>query len=83
MSPPRPGPGSEPPVKVAILSLLFNWPSTAGGAAHTFELARSLAEAGYDVRHVYARHDGWGLGQVEGPLGGPICHRDVALPTGS
>ena len=51
-------------VKVAILSLLFNWPSTGGGTVHTAETARFLARAGYDVRHFYARFQGWGVGLV-------------------
>ena len=41
-------------VKVAILSFLFNWPSTGGGIVHTVELAHFLARAGYDVRHFHA-----------------------------
>ena len=31
----------------AILSFLFNWPSTGGGNHHTAELAAFLARAGY------------------------------------
>lgn len=54
------------PVRVAVLSLLFNWPSTGGGTVHTAELCRFLAEAGYEVRHLYARFDPWGVGQVTG-----------------
>ena len=30
------------PVRVAILSFLFNWPSTGGGNHHTAELAQFL-----------------------------------------
>jgi hypothetical protein len=37
--------------KVAILSFLFNWPSSGGGNVHTAELARFLARAGYTVHH--------------------------------
>jgi hypothetical protein len=55
-------------VRVAILSFLFNWPSTGGGTVHTLELARVLAEAGYNVRHIYARFEPWGIGRVEGTL---------------
>ena len=55
------------PVRVAILSFLFNWPSTGGGIVHTVELAQSLMKAGYDVRHLYARHTGWGVGRVDAP----------------
>ncbi|HEV3259211.1 MAG TPA: glycosyltransferase family 4 protein, partial [Gemmataceae bacterium] len=54
--------------RVAILSFLFNWPSTGGGIVHTVELARFLAEAGYEVRHVFARYQPWGVGGVEGRL---------------
>ena len=52
--------------RVAILSFLFNWPSTGGGNVHTAELALFLARAGYDVRHFYARYAPWGIGQVHG-----------------
>ena len=55
-------------VRVAILSLLFNWPSTGGGTVHTQELAHFLQRAGYEVRHVYARFEPWGVGRVEGTL---------------
>jgi glycosyltransferase involved in cell wall biosynthesis len=66
-----PEPTREPkrgPVRVAILSFLFNWPSTGGGNVHTYELAKFLMRAGYEVRHVYARYPGWGIGRVEGEL---------------
>ncbi|WP_020471400.1 glycosyltransferase family 4 protein [Zavarzinella formosa] len=64
---PTPAESARPePVRVAILSLLFNWPSTGGGTVHTTELAKFLALDGYDVRHFYARHDGWGIGRVVG-----------------
>jgi len=33
-------------VRVAILSFLFNWPSTGGGIIHTVELATFLKRAG-------------------------------------
>ena len=69
-SPPTPLPGGETAaaVKVAIVSFLFNWPSTGGGIVHTVELARFLGKAGYDVRHFFARYPQWGVGTVEGPL---------------
>ncbi len=51
--------------KVAILSFLFNWPSTGGGIVHTVELARFLADAGYEVKHFYARYNPWEVGRVE------------------
>jgi len=50
--------------KVAILSLLFNWPSTGGGTVHTKELAENLQRVGYAVRHLYARYEPWDVGQV-------------------
>ena len=51
-------------VKVAILSFLFNWPSTGGGNIHTVELATFLARAGYRVRHFHARYAHWEIGHV-------------------
>jgi len=54
--------------KVAIVSFLFNWPSTGGGVVHTVELARFLARAGYEVKHFFARHLPWGIGNVEQQL---------------
>jgi glycosyltransferase involved in cell wall biosynthesis len=65
---PAAAPAEPEPVKVAILSFLFNWPSTGGGTVHTYELARFLAKAGYAVRHIYARHPPWGIGGVQGTL---------------
>jgi glycosyltransferase involved in cell wall biosynthesis len=56
------------PVKIGLVSFLFNWPSTGGGIVHTVELAQFLARAGYDVRHFYARYDPWQVGRVAGPL---------------
>ncbi len=52
--------------KVAILSFLFNWPTSGGGNVHTAELARFLAKAGYGVRHFYPRYAPWGIGNVAG-----------------
>lgn len=54
--------------KVAIVSFLFNWPSTGGGIVHTFELAQFLRRAGYEVQHIYARYMPWGIGTVPEPL---------------
>ncbi len=67
--PAAPPPGG--PVRVAVLSLLFNWPSTGGGNIHTAELTKFLAAAGYEVRHLYARFTLWGLGQVTEPTPHP------------
>src|SRR5205807_2417955 len=60
----RDSPFFQRPVKVAILSFLFNWPSTGGGNVHTHELALFLAKAGYDVRHFYVRFPPWQIGNV-------------------
>ncbi|MFQ5732188.1 MAG: hypothetical protein ACE5KM_09555, partial [Planctomycetaceae bacterium] len=51
--------------KVAVLSFLFNWPSTGGGIVHTVELVRFLSEAGYDVRHIFAHYVPWQIGLVD------------------
>jgi glycosyltransferase involved in cell wall biosynthesis len=56
-------------VKVAIVSLLFNWPSTGGGTIHTKELAEFLTRDGYYVQHIYARQESFGVGNVTEPLG--------------
>jgi glycosyltransferase involved in cell wall biosynthesis len=64
---PPSGDGQEA-VRVAILSFLFNWPSSGGGIVHTAELVRFLVRAGYQVQHFYARHAPWGIGRVEGEL---------------
>jgi glycosyltransferase involved in cell wall biosynthesis len=61
-----PAPCNEP--KVAVLSFLFNWPSTGGGIVHTVELAKFLGQAEYGVRHFYARFSPWRIGGVEGAL---------------
>lgn len=57
--------------RIAILSLLFNWPSTGGGTVHTKELAEALQGDGYDLRHIYAVYEPWGLGRVTEPLSVP------------
>jgi glycosyltransferase involved in cell wall biosynthesis len=64
---PLPAAAPAPAGKVAILSFLFNWPTTGGGNVHTAELVRFLARAGYDVRHFYPRYAPWGIGRVEDP----------------
>lgn len=65
-TPPEPPTPPNPSRKnrVAIVSLLFNWPSTGGGTVHTAELARFLTQAGYDVRHIVICYDAWGVGQI-------------------
>lgn len=67
----RPVPSQVQPegrCKVAVLSFLFNWPSTGGGILHTIELVRFLSRAGYDVKHIFARNLPWGVGRVEQDL---------------
>jgi glycosyltransferase involved in cell wall biosynthesis len=64
----RPPSDAGSPIKVAILSFLFNWPSTGGGNMHTAGLAQFLARAGYEVRHYYARYPQWGIGRVADEL---------------
>ena len=70
-----PAVATEPPVKVAILSLLFNWPSTGGGIIHTIELAEQLARAGFEVQHFFAENKQWGVGRVTEHL----AHRYSAI----
>jgi len=65
------------PIKVAILSFLFNWPSTGGGNVHTYELALFLGKAGYDVRHFYAAFPPWGIGGVQKSL--PYANEAIAF----
>jgi hypothetical protein len=57
--------------RLAIVSLLFNWPSTGGGTVHTAELGKFLGRAGYFVRHFYAQYAGWGVGNVTTETGVP------------
>ena len=64
-------PNADRPRRIAILSLLFNWPSTGGGTVHTAELGKFLSRAGFDVRHIYARFADWGLGNVTESTGVP------------
>ena len=62
---------SEGSVRVAILSFLFNWPSTGGGNHHTAELAAFLARAGYEVKHFFAQFPSWGIGRITDALISP------------
>ncbi|GAB4159061.1 MAG: hypothetical protein Tsb009_36320 [Planctomycetaceae bacterium] len=52
-------------VRLAIVSFLFNWPSTGGGNIHTVELAEFLSRAGYEVRLFCPRYAPWMIGQVD------------------
>lgn len=54
--------------RIAIVSLLFNWPSTGGGTVHTAETGMFLSRAGYDVRHFYAQYSDWEMGRVDEQL---------------
>ena len=56
---------------MAILSFLFNWPSTEGGNHHTAELAAFLARAGYEVKHFFAQYPSWGIGRITDGLISP------------
>ncbi len=58
--------------RIAIVSLLFNWPSTGGGTVHTAELARFLGQAGYSIRHIVVQYEPWAVGQVTEPVDWPI-----------
>lgn len=60
-----------PSTRIAIVSLLFNWPSTGGGTVHTAELGKFLSRAGYLVRHFFARNVAWGVGNVTTDTGVP------------
>ena len=64
--PPSSNASPQSPVRIALLSFLFNWPSTGGGNMHTAGLVEFLSRAGYDVRHFYARYPAWGIGRVAG-----------------
>lgn len=74
-------PSGDRRTKVAILSFLFNWPSTGGGNIHTVELATFLGKAGYDVRHVYASYPDWGIGRVADGL--PIASERLKFDASS
>lgn len=59
---------AEVPFRLAIVSLLFNWPSTGGGIVHTAELAEFLSRDGVEVCHFYAVYKPWSVGGVTEPL---------------
>lgn len=58
--------------RIAIVSLLFNWPSTGGGTVHTAELARFLTRAGYNVLHVVIVYPEWSIGKIADEVDWPI-----------
>lgn len=66
---------------MAILSFLFNWPSTGGGIVHIVELGKFLEQAGYEVRHIHARYEPWGIGLVQAPL--PIANEAIEFDEAS
>lgn len=59
--------------RIAIVSLLFNWPSTGGGIVHTAELAHFLSAAGYEVCHFFAVYEPWSIGSIREPLPYNAC----------
>ena len=61
-------PPEDSPIRVALLSFLFNWPSTGGGIVHTVELIQFLQNAKFEVHHIFARKVDWGIGQVTDSL---------------
>lgn len=67
--------------RIAIASLLFNWPSTGGGTVHTMELTWFLRKQGLEVCHFYARHQQWGVGTVTESLPYPHVPIDFSAET--
>jgi glycosyltransferase involved in cell wall biosynthesis len=70
------------PIRVAVVSLLFNWPSTGGGTVHSAETVRFLQCAGFETRHFYVQSEMLGVGRVDGlpnDLHFPIAISDKEL----
>ncbi|MBY0585797.1 glycosyltransferase [bacterium] len=65
------------PLRIAIVSFLFVWPSRGGGIMHTVELASALLRRGFDVQHVFARYSPWGIGGVDSYL--PLPSRAICF----
>ncbi|MBM3498560.1 MAG: glycosyltransferase, partial [Armatimonadetes bacterium] len=59
------------PRRIAVVSLLFNWPSMGGGNMDTAGLVRALGAAEHEVAHFYARIPAIGVGNVSHELGTP------------
>jgi hypothetical protein len=59
---------ADNPSRVAVVSLLFNWPSNGGGIVHMAALIKFLTQAGYDVFQFFAVFALWRIGKVECPL---------------
>ncbi len=72
-------PRNAVPFRIAIVSLLFNWPSTGGGIVHTAELAQFLSLDGYDVCHFFAVYEPWSVGAVTESLPYNSCAMPVIL----
>ncbi len=62
--------------RIAIVSLLFNWPSTGGGTVHTAETAKFLTRAGYEVRHFVIGYGGWSVGNITDTADWPVERLD-------
>ncbi len=58
-------PPFDRPFRIAVVSLLFNWPSTGGGIVHTAELITFLSRSGYEVCHFFAVFEPWGIGNIQ------------------
>jgi len=68
-------------LKLAIVSLLFNWPSSGGGVMHTAGLGKALRGAGHQVKHFYACYPEFGVGNVEAP--GHLDGQAISFDAGS
>jgi glycosyltransferase involved in cell wall biosynthesis len=83
VSVPRPQPDPAKPMpasrRIAVVSLLFNWPSAGGGIMDTVGMVRGLSKAGYDVRHFYAQAPALGVGDLRAPLDTP----SIPVPLGA
>ena len=64
--------GQPHPHRIAIVSFLFNWPTTGGGNIHSVELARFLSEAGYEVTLICPRYSNWQIGYVNAATPHPV-----------
>ncbi len=73
--------GGSRPVKVAVLSFLFNWPSTGGGIIHTVELVRFLRLAGYEVELFYTEFEQWQIGNTDATC--PVTGTAIRFDGGS
>jgi glycosyltransferase involved in cell wall biosynthesis len=75
-SPPEPSAPRAP--KVALVSMLFNWPAGGGGVYDSVAIGKGLLARGVDLQHFYITVPWMGIGEVEGqpPLPG------IAIPAG-